>query len=55
VAAYPASGATVDELFQSADVTMYQAKEAGRNLVRLHPGLNPLVSPTGLEPALERF
>jgi diguanylate cyclase (GGDEF)-like protein len=41
VAAYPASGTTVEELFHAADVTMYRAKEAGRNLVRLHPGLPP--------------
>ncbi|MDQ1535930.1 MAG: hypothetical protein QOE58_323 [Actinomycetota bacterium] len=41
VATYPASGATVDELFQAADVTMYEAKNAGRNLVRLHPGPGP--------------
>ena len=41
VAAYPASGTTVDELFHAADVSMYEAKEAGRNLVRLHPGWGP--------------
>ena len=34
VAAYPASGTTVDELFHAADVSMYEAKNAGRNLVR---------------------
>jgi hypothetical protein len=31
---------TVEELFHAADVAMYQAKDAGRNHVRLHPGLN---------------
>jgi diguanylate cyclase (GGDEF)-like protein len=40
VAVYPASGTTVEELFHAADVSMYQAKDAGRNHVRLHPGLN---------------
>jgi diguanylate cyclase (GGDEF)-like protein len=41
VAAYPASGTTMDELFHAADVAMYQAKNAGRNVVRqaLNPGL----------------
>jgi diguanylate cyclase (GGDEF)-like protein len=37
VAAYPASGTTMDELFHAADVALYEAKNAGRNLVRLHP------------------
>jgi len=36
VAAYPASGTTMDDLFHAVDVSMYQAKNAGRNLVRLH-------------------
>ena len=36
VAAYPASGTTMDELFHAVDVSMYEAKDAGRNLVRLH-------------------
>lgn len=36
VAVYPAAGTTMEELFQAADVAMYQAKNAGRNLVRLH-------------------
>ena len=36
VAAYPASGTTMDELFHAVDVSMYEAKNAGRNLVRLH-------------------
>ncbi len=35
VAAYPSSGTTMDELFHSADLAMYQAKNAGRNVVRL--------------------
>jgi len=41
VAAYPASGATVDELFHAADISMFEAKDAGRNMVRLHPGSAP--------------
>ena len=41
VAAYPASGTTLDELFQAADHSMYEAKDAGRNLVRLHAGPVP--------------
>jgi diguanylate cyclase (GGDEF)-like protein len=36
VAVYPVAGTTMEELFQAADVAMYQAKNAGRNLVRLH-------------------
>lgn len=38
VAAYPGSGTTVDELFHAADISMFEAKDAGRNVVRLHPG-----------------
>lgn len=34
VAAYPSSGTTMDELFHAADLAMYQAKNAGRNVVR---------------------
>jgi diguanylate cyclase (GGDEF)-like protein len=34
VAAYPSSGTTMDELFHAADVAMYEAKNAGRNMVR---------------------
>jgi diguanylate cyclase (GGDEF)-like protein len=41
VAAYPASGTTMDELFHAVDVSMYEAKNAGRNLVRLHLGRAP--------------
>jgi diguanylate cyclase (GGDEF)-like protein len=36
VSTYPASGTTMDELFHSADESMYAAKNAGRNRVRLH-------------------
>jgi diguanylate cyclase (GGDEF)-like protein len=35
-AAYPGSGTTMDDLFHAVDVSMYEAKKAGRNLVRLH-------------------
>jgi len=38
VATYPASGTTMDELFHAADTSLYEAKNAGRNLVRLHMG-----------------
>ena len=34
VASYPSSGTTMDELFHAADLAMYQAKNAGRNVVR---------------------
>jgi diguanylate cyclase (GGDEF)-like protein len=44
VAAYPASGTTMDELFHAADVALYEAKNAGRNLVRLHPGQDPAIT-----------
>ena len=36
VATYPASGTTADGLFHAADVSMYEAKKAGRNLVCLY-------------------
>lgn len=36
VAVYPAAGTTMEALFQAADLAMYEAKNAGRNLVRLH-------------------
>ncbi len=36
VAAYPMSGTTMDELFRAVDASMYRAKGAGGNLVRLH-------------------
>ena len=35
VAAYPTAGTTMDELFHAADVALYEAKDAGRNTVRL--------------------
>jgi diguanylate cyclase (GGDEF)-like protein len=37
VAVYPISGTTIDGLFHAADLAMYQAKKAGRNVVRLAP------------------
>ena len=36
VAAYPASGTSIEDLFHAVDDSMYKAKNAGRNLVRLH-------------------
>lgn len=41
VATYPASGAAMDNLFHAADISLYEAKVAGRNLVRLHTGSLP--------------
>jgi diguanylate cyclase (GGDEF)-like protein len=36
VAAYPASGESMDDLFHAVDRSLYDAKDAGRNLVRAH-------------------
>ena len=36
VALYPDSGTTLNELFHAADVALFEAKDAGRNRVRLH-------------------
>ncbi|HEY3437619.1 MAG TPA: diguanylate cyclase, partial [Actinotalea sp.] len=36
VASYPASGTTTTALLQAADASLYEAKRAGRNLVRVH-------------------
>jgi diguanylate cyclase (GGDEF)-like protein len=36
VATYPAAGTTMNDLFHAADVALYEAKSAGRNLVRVH-------------------
>lgn len=36
VALYPGSGTTVNELFHAADVALFEAKNAGRNRVRLY-------------------
>jgi diguanylate cyclase (GGDEF)-like protein len=43
VASYPSAGTSMEELFQAADVAMYEAKNAGRNLVRLH-GPSPTIA-----------
>ncbi len=43
VAAFPTSGTTMDDLFNAADDSMYEAKGAGRNLLRLHQ--RPVVLP----------
>ena len=45
VAAYPSSGTSMDDLFHAVDASMYEAKNAGRNLVRLHkpPATIPVV------------
>jgi len=36
VAAYPESGTSMDDLFHAVDLCLYQAKDAGRNMVRAH-------------------
>lgn len=36
VATYPASGRSMDDLFHAVDLSLYEAKDAGRNLVRVH-------------------
>jgi len=51
VAAYPSSGTTMDELFHAADLAMYEAKSAGRNVVR--QALEPALF-TGVHPAVGR-
>lgn len=49
VAVYPASGTTMDDLFHAADHSMYEAKNAGRNVVRL--ALDRALF-TGVDPAV---
>jgi len=49
VAAYPISSTTIDGLFHAADLAMYQAKKAGRNVVRLAPDRALL---TAVDPAV---
>ena len=39
LASYPASGATMNDLFHAADVALSEAKRAGRNLVRVYEPL----------------
>ena len=46
VAAYPASGTTMGDLFLAVDVSLYEAKNAGRNLVKLHEPLAPAPWPS---------
>ena len=41
VATYSASGTTMDNPFHAANPALYEAKVAGRNLVRLHMGSLP--------------
>ena len=36
LATYPASGTTMDDLFRAADTALYEAKAAGRDVVRSH-------------------
>ena len=36
VASYPTSGTTMNDLFHAADTTLYDAKNSGRNTVKLH-------------------
>ncbi len=36
VATYPASGTSMDELFRAVDLSLYEAKDSGRNTVRAH-------------------
>jgi diguanylate cyclase (GGDEF)-like protein len=50
VAAYPESGTNMDELFHAADVALYEAKDAGRNLVRLHRNQQPAIALTARVP-----
>jgi len=38
VASYPTSGTTMNDLFHAADTTLYEAKNSGRNTVKLHAG-----------------
>ena len=38
VASYPTSGTTMNDLFHAADTTLYEAKNSGRNTVKLHTG-----------------
>ena len=45
VAAYPASGTTMDALFDAVDASMYNAKKAGRNVVFVHGPLRSATVP----------
>jgi diguanylate cyclase (GGDEF)-like protein len=44
VASYPASGTTMDELFHAADVALYEAKNGGRNIVRIREPSTAIVA-----------
>ena len=54
MAAYPTSGTTMDDLFRSADICLYAAKNAGRNRVWRDPDRAPAAAPisSGDETAL---
>ncbi|MDZ7811245.1 MAG: EAL domain-containing protein [Arhodomonas sp.] len=56
LALYPQDGEDMDTLSRAADMAMYQAKEDGRNRLRLYePGLQQrLVDDTALEEAIRR-